>query len=247
MRIQKSKPRQQRKEKHSVEAPKSLVDAATDTIRDRIIDLTLPPGQLINSAVLGETLGLSRTPVREALNRLATEGLITFETNQGVYVNPLDISGVYQLCEAFRVCENISVHFCDLSEPELLKDIIAAQETQRDALRKHSYLDASYWNFRQRVRLSETCRNKHLLDFYTKIANQMRRLSVLVYRMEATNHDFYLAQVSMLEGLHRELQSAIQTKQKESVRESLMHHLDVFQERIAKVIKSNRGRDISFF
>lgn len=227
-----------------IPVPQSLVEAAADAIRNRILDLTLAPGQPINSSTLLTELGLSRTPVREALNRLATEGLLHFETNQGVYVHPLDIAEVNQLCEAFRACEQISSHFCNLDDPSLLNDLVHAQETQRQALYEHAYLDASYWNFRQRCRLAETCRNRYLLDFYTKMANQMRRLSVLVYRMEAPMPDFYDTQIKRMVALHKELQGAIKARDRQRVRASLMGHMDLFEERIANAMRNGRGRDL---
>jgi DNA-binding GntR family transcriptional regulator len=228
----------------SITVPQSLVEAATNAIRDRILDLTLAPGQAINGTTLVAELGLSRTPIREALNRLATEGLLHFETNQGVYVHPLDIAEVNQLCEGFRICEHIAAHFCDFDDPDLLSDLVHAQDTQRQALSKHAYLDASYWNFRQRCRLAETCRNKHLLDFYRKMANQMRRLSILVYRMEAATPAFYDSQVKMVEGLHKELRAAVKARDRQRVQQSLMHHLNVFEERIANAMRNRRGYDL---
>ena len=231
-------------DREPIAVPQSLVEAAADAIRNRILDLTLAPGQAINSSTLVTELGLSRTPVREALNRLATEGLLHFETNQGVYVHPLDIAEVNQLCEAFRACEQVSAHFCDLNDPNLLSDLIHAQETQRQVLYKHAYLDASYWNFRQRCRLAETCRNKYLLDFYTKMANQMRRLSVLVYRMEAPTPDFYDSQIKRMVALHKELQGAVKARDRQRVRTSLMRHMDLFEERIANAMRNGRGRDL---
>lgn len=228
------------------EVPQSLVDAATEIIRDRILNLTLAPGQLINSSTLVTDLGLSRTPVREALNRLATEGLLRFSNNQGVYVIPLDIAEVYDLCEAWRVCEQIAAAFCNLAAPNLLVDLTNAQDSQRESLRRHAYLEASAWNFRQRLILAETCGNRHLLDFYRKTANQMRRLSVLVYKMEASDPDFYVRQVAMLESLHAELRAAVEQQDRAAVRASLMHHADVFRERISNILKRQSTVDIAF-
>ena len=238
------KPRAAATGRQAAPIPQSLVESATEAIRNRILDLTLPPGKMINTSTLVAELGLSRTPVREALHRLSTEGLIRFESNQGVYVHPLGIAEVNQLCEAFRVCERISASYCDFDDPHLLRDLADAQERQREALRNHAYLDASFWNFRQRSRLAETCRNAHLLDFYKKIANQMRRLSIVIYRMEARNGEFYASQIKMLEGLHQELYAAVRAGDKGQVTSSLMHHLDVFQQRIADALRNTRARDL---
>jgi DNA-binding GntR family transcriptional regulator len=224
-------------------AAQSLVDAAAEVIRDRILDLTLSPGQPINLTNLVADLGLSRTPVREALNRLATEGLIRIESSQGVTVHPLDIVEINQLCEAFRICERIAAHMCDFGDPALLEDLVAFQKSQRDALRVHAYLDASRWNFRQRSRIAETCGNPYILDFYRKIASHMRRLSIIIYRMEARDEPFYLSQIAMLEGLHAGLVDAVRGRDRERLAESLMRHLDVFEERIANAVRNTRGRD----
>ena len=116
----------------------SLVDEAVEVIRNQILDLTLPPGHLVNSTTLVKDLGLSRTPVREALNRLAAEGLLRFAANQGVYVTPLDLIEVNDLFEAFRVCEQIAARFCNMMAPNLLSDLVKAQEMQRAALRRHA-------------------------------------------------------------------------------------------------------------
>lgn len=227
-----------------VELPsESLVDAATKAIRDRILDLSLPPGKSMNSRWLVSHLGLSRTPIREALNRLAAEGLIHFETNQGVYVHPLDIPEIEQLMEAFRVCERLSAHYADLAEPGLLDDVRRMQASQRDALAAHRYLDASAWNCAYRVRIAETCRNHHIVEFYRRTANHTRRLSVMIYRMEARDPAFYESQIAMLHGLHDRMNAALEARDRDRLTTALMEQVDVFEGRIASVLRARRDRD----
>ena len=85
----------------------SMVEAATETIRNKILDLTLPPGKPISMRWLADTLGLGRTPSREALNRLAAEGLVHIEANQSAMVRALDLDEINQLMEALRIAERI--------------------------------------------------------------------------------------------------------------------------------------------
>lgn len=223
--------------------PESLVDAATTAIRDRILDLSLPPGKSMNSKWLVTHLGLSRTPIREALNRLAAEGLIHFETNQGVYVHPLDIPEIEQLMEAFRVCERLSAHYADFAAPGLLADVDRMQTSQREALAAHRYLDASCWNCAYRIRIAETCRNHHLVEFYRRTANHTRRLSVMIYRMEARDPAFYEAQIAMLHGLHDGMNAALAAGDRERLTVELMRQVDVFEGRISSVLRARRDRD----
>jgi DNA-binding GntR family transcriptional regulator len=219
------------------DGPVSLVDAATKAIRDRILDLSLAPGRLINIRWLLEHLGLSRTPIREALNRLATEGLIEFAANQGVYVRPLDFPEIDQLMEAFRVCERISAFHCRFDHPGLSEDVRQMQEEQRLALGERRYLDATWWNFRFRLRIAETSANNHLIEFYRRTANHTRRLSILIYRLEARDPEFYQAQLRMLEGLHRDILDALEAADRERLMAVLTAQVDVFRGRIAQVIQ----------
>ena len=83
----------------------SYTNLAVDVIRHRILDLTLEPGKRIDDKLLMEQFGLSKTPIREALNRLATDGLIDLHPNRGAYVRPLDLDDVRQFFEAYITSE----------------------------------------------------------------------------------------------------------------------------------------------
>ncbi len=79
---------------------RGLSAQAREELRDAIVDGRLPPGSLTSVRVLSDALGISRTPVREALVDLAKEGLVTFERSRGVRVNDSkghDILEIFQL------------------------------------------------------------------------------------------------------------------------------------------------------
>ena len=60
-----------------------------DILRDEILDLALPPGSLIDENQLAERFSMSRTPIREALMRLSSEGFVAAETHRGSRVSEL--------------------------------------------------------------------------------------------------------------------------------------------------------------
>src|SRR5690349_17280278 len=64
----------------------SLHDAIVTRVRDMIIEGELPPGARIHEGQLGTALGVSRTPLREALKFLASEGLIELSPGKGAVV-----------------------------------------------------------------------------------------------------------------------------------------------------------------
>lgn len=81
-------------------APASLTDQAVAAIREAVRDGTLQPGRLYSAYQIADYLGVSRSPVREALMRLAEAGLVEFERNRGFRVvlpGPRDLAEVFQL------------------------------------------------------------------------------------------------------------------------------------------------------
>ncbi|HUA78366.1 MAG TPA: GntR family transcriptional regulator [Acetobacteraceae bacterium] len=80
-------------------------DRAYGAIRQWIIEFKLRPEERINELHLAQRLALSRTPVREALNRLASEGFVVFVPNRGFYCRSLDISDLIGVYEARAILE----------------------------------------------------------------------------------------------------------------------------------------------
>ena len=76
---------------------RSLVDQVYERLRGDIIDLKIPLGSRINVNELQDTLGVSCTPIREAINRLQQEGLITYENNVGARVLTLEPKDVEEI------------------------------------------------------------------------------------------------------------------------------------------------------
>ena len=76
---------------------RSLVDQVYERLRSDIITLQLPLGSRINVNELQDTLGVSCTPIREAINRLQQEGLITYENNVGARVLTLEQKDVEEI------------------------------------------------------------------------------------------------------------------------------------------------------
>jgi DNA-binding GntR family transcriptional regulator len=210
-----------------------MVDEAAATIRNKILELSLPPGRPVKNAWLVDHLKFGRTPVREALNRLASEGLIHIEPNQSILIHPLDIDEINQLLEALRVAERISGFYCDFSHPSLLDDVLAMQASQRAALRARRYLEASHWNAAFRSRVASTCRNHHLIAFHQRTINHARRLSCLVYAMEARDPLHYERQLALLDTIHGELADAIAAKDRPKLMGVLAQHVTILRGRIA--------------
>ncbi len=78
----------------------TMHESAADRIRELILTRRLEPGERLNQSRLAEQLGISRTPVREALQKLASEGLVTFSPYRGATVaefSPSELDDIYSI------------------------------------------------------------------------------------------------------------------------------------------------------
>ena len=80
-----------------------------EILRARILSTELPPGSSINERYLAEALGVSRTPIREAIRRLSNDGLISIIPNVGTSVTQFEPSRVREFCQIRTAFECIAI------------------------------------------------------------------------------------------------------------------------------------------
>lgn len=127
----------------------TLAGKAYNILKDAIISLDLKPGEILLEDDLSERLGISRTPLRAALQRLSFEGLIGVTPGKGTYVTELSTEYFLDLFAIRESLEILSVKLASINRTEndikILKDLIAeqliiAQEIPLDS-RKYLELD----------------------------------------------------------------------------------------------------------
>lgn len=85
----------------------SLSDSAYHALRMRVLNLTLPPGELLNERWICELVGFGRTPVHQALQRLHQEGLLEIVPRKGILVKPDSVSRIIDLLDARSIIEPV--------------------------------------------------------------------------------------------------------------------------------------------
>jgi DNA-binding GntR family transcriptional regulator len=157
-----------------------LHDTVVDHLRTFIVEGALAPGMKLNERELCERLGISRTPLREALKVLAAEGLVEISPNRGATVSQMseaEIREMFELLsglEAFSgelACERITP--AELAEIKVLHYEMLACRAQNDLsgyyVRNHAIHD----------RINEAARNTALRQVYVTMN---RRLQALRFR-----------------------------------------------------------------
>src|SRR6201996_4879409 len=87
----------------------TLTDKAYRALEEAIVTLRIPPGAVVSEAMLSRRLGVGRTPVREALQRLAREWLVGIMPRRGIIVSDIDPVRQLRLLEARREIERFLV------------------------------------------------------------------------------------------------------------------------------------------
>jgi DNA-binding GntR family transcriptional regulator len=87
--------------------PETLSDRAYRLIEEDIVTLALAPGAVVSEATLSTRLGIGRTPIREALQRLAREHLVQILPRRGIVVSEIDVVKQLRLIETRRALERL--------------------------------------------------------------------------------------------------------------------------------------------
>lgn len=116
-------------------SPPSIPDAAGrrayDFAKWAILNAVYPAGSVITETALAHEIGLSRTPVREALLRLEVEGLVTLQPGKGAMVNTFSVREVEDILEARVLVENHTAARSFANRATLLPQVEAAHATTR--------------------------------------------------------------------------------------------------------------------
>jgi len=119
----------------------SVADLAYERIRGYVLGGEAPPGARLGQVELAERFGISRTPVREALRRLAGEGLVDFHSNRGFRVADLGLDAVLRRMEVRSIVEpgiaRLAAGRKTQEDLQHLEKAITSEESARDGIAAH--------------------------------------------------------------------------------------------------------------
>ncbi len=116
----------------------SLTDRAWRALEEEIVTLRIAPGSVVSEAGLSARLGFGRTPVREALQRLANEGLVQILPRRGIVVTDIDVAAQLRLLEVRREIERLLARSAAQRGSREIRDQFAsiADEMEEAAVRE---------------------------------------------------------------------------------------------------------------
>lgn len=175
--------------------PSNLTSLAYKSIKDYILDGRLDEDSRLTEEFLSGQLGISKSPIREALNRLEAEGLIRIEARRGAYLRSFSVKEVADLYDLREALETHVVRTGNFS-PDLLKELHKSVKRQRDFLKqneKSKYIDE---DMSFHASLASATGNTRLCEILENLQNQIwlfRRKTYTISSSAASDyHDMIL-------------------------------------------------------
>ena len=159
------------------------VKKAYDLLRSEILDLTLLPGSPIDEVQLAERLSLSRTPIREALARLDSEGLVDTLPNRSTIVSHIDFLNLSSYFDAITLMYRVTTRLAAQNwQPGDLEIICNHQKEFAAAVANHDALAMISTNREFHAAIAQVGRNPYYVTFFTRLLDDGRRLLRLYYQ-----------------------------------------------------------------
>ncbi len=162
----------------------STVDAVADTLREAILDGELQPSEWLREMELARELSVSRTPVREAFRRLASEGLVVIAANQGAMVAHMTIEDILEVYAVRENLEGLAARLAAKNRTtEHLEGMKVALEQMRQAVADERVSELAHLNLVFHRAVRETSKNQLLRRFLGQVEHGVRRFGDTTLRL----------------------------------------------------------------
>lgn len=160
----------------------SGVRIAYELLRDEILSLSLAPGAPLDEAQLAERFGMSRTPIREALVRLAAEGLVDMPPNRSTAVSNIDFLNMGAYFDALTLMHRMTARLAaEQHRPQDLRLLRARQAEFNAAAEARDGLGMIATNAELHLAIAQAGRNPYFTAFFQRLLDEGRRLLRLYY------------------------------------------------------------------
>ncbi|WP_158282003.1 MULTISPECIES: GntR family transcriptional regulator [unclassified Azospirillum] len=180
--------------------PKSLTTLVVEEIRSRIVEGDLQLGETISENALAQDLGISKTPVRDAMQQLRAEGLVDILPSRGTVVFSMSADDVEQLGTYRELLETAAVRLCMEREPSILAKGLAEVVGRMhpaiadDDLKVYRHLDADFHQC-----IFESSGNQYLLEAYMRVSVRIQALRTRLSLDPKHIRDSYNEHIQMLD------------------------------------------------
>ena len=198
-------------------------------IKSKILSFELPPGTSVSDHALAQELNMSRSPVREAIFMLTSDGLIE-ATDTGAQVTPMSLNDIVEICQVRKAVEVAAVNILldngggTAQQKNKLTEIYKKLQGTTDAIQNYHYDDLFHGE------IMAMANNSRLADISNRMRLQIYRARWLTFviptRMQEASRE------------HERIYQALMDNDRQASVESLTLHLDRSEQNFKEVLTS---------
>lgn len=197
----------------------SLGTSVYNELRQYILDGQLRSGERLREVRLASLLGVSRTPVREAIKRLESEGFVSYAANRGAIVAELTPDQAIELYAVREILEGAAARFAaqHATEPEIqfIENLLEAERKLGDDPEERSKLNRQFHGTIYRM-----AHNRYLLDILTKSRDYMVLLHRTTYYASGRGESAYREHCAIVEAIKNRDAAAAEQAARLHIREA---------------------------
>ena len=216
-----------------------------ERLRGDILSLSIDPGEDLDEAGLVARFGMSRTPVREALIRLASDGLVELLPNRGAKVAAIDLSEFPRYIEVLDLIQRAATRLAamrrqaaDLNAIEIARDQFEQAVGEGDP----STMTQSNRDFH--VAVGAASGNRYISDVYARLLDQGMRMLRIPFAYDPQGDDGVDRHLAKIIREHRALAKAIRDGNADRAEKLAGGHTELFQSRLLQYLKQIDTRPV---
>jgi len=210
-----------------------LRDVVFNTLRQAILRGELKPGERLMEIQLANKLGVSRTPIREAIRKLELEGLVLMIPRRGAEVAEITEKNLMDVLEVRKALEELAAGLaCERISKEQIQELKVAAREFEESLKSEDITKIAEADVRFHDIIFYATNNQRLITLLNNLREQMYR-----FRIEYLKHKEYHAQ---LLAEHERMIELIEKKDKDEVCEVMGKHIDNQFYRVADFIRERQ-------
>lgn len=208
-----------------------LRDVVFNTLRQAILKGELKPGERLMEIQLATKLGVSRTPVREAIRKLELEGLVLMVPRKGAEVAQITEKSVVDVLEIRRALEELAVRLaCERMTPKGLEELKEAEVRFEKVLGHADITKVAEADVEFHDAIINSTDNQKLIQLLSQFREQMYR-----YRVEYLKRSEFHPQVIKE---HKDIIQTIENRNKDEAAEFICNHIDSQVKAVSDTIRN---------
>jgi DNA-binding GntR family transcriptional regulator len=206
----------------------NLTELAYQSLKKHMLDGTLVEGSRLTEEQIASQLGISKSPVREALNRLETEGLICIQARRGANVRKFTLDETRELFDLRILLEVYSVEAAQVT-PSLLHEMEESVERTRRYLEESNKLAHQEEDVRFHSMIAASSGNREFYKVFEGVQNKTILLRSKTYHLSPTS-----APVS-----HRKIYDAFASGNRNAAKNAMKEHVTFLRDSLLKFIEQS--------